>query len=127
MKAPAVRPRSRGKEATAPEGVASRAPTASHELRPRVVFVDDEIEVLRGLRTALHRERSRWDLEFVPSAAEALTVVEAGAVQVVVTDMRMPHMDGEALLRRLQDVHPHVVRIVLSGTAIRSPCSHFTS
>lgn len=85
--------------------------------RPRVIFVDDEPQILDGLRTSLRRERARWDLEFIGSGAAALAAIDAEPPDVIVTDMRMPEMDGAALLRLVHDRHPEVVRIVLSGEA----------
>jgi HD-like signal output (HDOD) protein/ActR/RegA family two-component response regulator len=83
----------------------------------RIVFVDDDERVLSGIKRSLRSQRDQWDMEFLPSAQEALTACANRPPDVVVTDLRMPGMDGEALLRRLADEHPHAVRIVLSGMA----------
>ena len=85
--------------------------------RPRILFVDDDVDVLDGLRMSLRRERRRWEVLFVGSGAEALDLVDREAVDVVVTDMRMPGLDGSELLKSLHHRHPAVVRIVLSGEA----------
>jgi putative nucleotidyltransferase with HDIG domain len=96
----------------------------------RVLFVDDEPHILEGLRDRLRRQREKWVMTFVGSGQEALAVLRAGPVDVIVTDMRMPQMDGATLLRRIQDDYPGVVRIVLSGhaeleTALRAvPVAH---
>lgn len=82
-----------------------------------VLFVDDELNVLEGLRTRLHRQRSKWDMIFVLSGKDALERMAQGDVDVLVTDMRMPEMDGVTLLKRAQEEFPRVVRIVLSGHA----------
>ncbi len=82
-----------------------------------VLFVDDELNVLEGLRTRLHRQRSKWEMVFVQSGREALERLAQGDVDVLVTDMRMPEMDGVTLLKRAQEEYPRVVRIVLSGHA----------
>ena len=58
--------------------------------RPIVLFVDDEPDVLAGVRTALRRERKRLDLRFAESGAEALEEIAIEDVAVVVSDMRMP-------------------------------------
>ena len=82
----------------------------------RVMFVDDEPGVLDGLRRMLRAQRTEWDMQFVTTGAEALMEMErSGAVDVVVTDMRMPGMDGAALLEQLRARHPLIVRILLSG------------
>ncbi len=83
--------------------------------RERVLFVDDEPRVLEGLRRMLRPMRDVWDMEFVGSGVEALAVVRATGVTVLITDMQMPDMDGEALLDAVTQVSPDTVRIVLTG------------
>lgn len=82
-----------------------------------VLFVDDEPDVLDGLRDALHADRKRWHMEFAVGGAEALAALERRPFQVMVTDLRMPTMDGVALLQAVRARHPGVTRIVLSGQA----------
>ena len=82
-----------------------------------ILFVDDEIAVLRGLELALRRERARWRLVFALGAAEALRELAAAPFDVIVTDLQMPGMDGVALLARVRDDHPGLKRVVLSGNA----------
>lgn len=81
----------------------------------RVLFVDDEPRVLDGIENMLFGEADDWDLLFATTGEQALAILDAGPVDVIVTDMRMPGMDGEELLHRVRDTHPSVVRIVLSG------------
>jgi len=81
----------------------------------RVLFVDDEPNVLSGLRRVLHGMRSEWEMTFVGSGAEALEALEREPHHVVVSDMRMPGMDGAQLLNEVLRRHPQIVRIVLSG------------
>ncbi|MEN0110627.1 MAG: response regulator [Planctomycetota bacterium] len=84
-------------------------------MKTRILFVDDEPNVLSGLRRMLRSERSAWDMAFCDGGAAALERLAAEPADVVVTDMRMPGMDGAELLRRVRDRHPDTVRIVLSG------------
>jgi HD-like signal output (HDOD) protein/ActR/RegA family two-component response regulator len=87
----------------------------------RILFVDDEEHVLDGLRNLFRRQRHVWNMVFVTSGEAALEVLEAGpSFDVIVSDMRMPGMDGATLLRRVKADHPGVVRIVLSGHAERA-------
>jgi putative nucleotidyltransferase with HDIG domain len=86
-------------------------------MKRRVLFVDDEPSVLAGLQRRLRKQRAKWDMEFVDGGEKALAVMAGAATDVIVSDMRMPGMDGVALLQRVQREHPHVVRIVLSGHA----------
>ena len=81
----------------------------------RILFVDDEPQILAGLQHRLRRQRAKWEMSFVESGEEALRLLVTERFDVIVTDMRMPKMDGAALLRKVQDEHPEVVRIVLSG------------
>lgn len=81
----------------------------------KVLFVDDEPRVLDGLRRALRKQREDWDMHFVTSAREAVDKFEQVPFDVVVSDVRMPGMDGPTLLRHVREEHPDAVRIVLSG------------
>lgn len=81
----------------------------------RILFVDDEPRVLEGLQRMLRPQRKEWEMEFADSGAQALTLLEAHPFDVIVTDMRMPEMDGAALLEQVQKRFPGVVRMVLSG------------
>jgi HD-like signal output (HDOD) protein/CheY-like chemotaxis protein len=82
-----------------------------------LLFVDDESRVLDGLRRMLISEQRGWQLHFAPSGREALELLERHVIDVVVTDMRMPEMDGAALLAEVSSRYPGTVRIVLSGHA----------
>jgi HD-like signal output (HDOD) protein/ActR/RegA family two-component response regulator len=81
----------------------------------RVLFVDDELKILEGLRRMLRAQRQEWEMAFAPSGEAALTLMEASPFDVIVSDMRMPGMDGAKLLARVREQYPHMVRIVLSG------------
>jgi HD-like signal output (HDOD) protein/CheY-like chemotaxis protein len=81
----------------------------------RVLFVDDEPKILEGLRRMLRPQRHEWEMAFAPGGEAALAMLEALPFDVIVSDMRMPGMDGATLLGRVREVHPEVVRIVLSG------------
>jgi HD-like signal output (HDOD) protein len=85
----------------------------------RLLFVDDEALVLNGLRRALHGMRQEWDMHFVESGAAALQALDQAAYDAIITDMRMPVMDGAQLLEQVKERHPDVIRIVLSGQSSR--------
>ena len=85
----------------------------------RVLFVDDEPNVLSGLRRMLHPMRREWDMHFAHGGAEALEALAAAPFDIVVADMRMPGIDGAALLAEVSRTHPRIMRIVLSGQANR--------
>jgi HD-like signal output (HDOD) protein len=81
----------------------------------RILFVDDEPKLLEGLQRMLRPQRKRWDMAFATSGAEALSILETGRFDIIVTDMRMPGMDGAQLLEHVQTRFPAVIRVVLSG------------
>ncbi|OGV72435.1 MAG: hypothetical protein A3K19_31195 [Lentisphaerae bacterium RIFOXYB12_FULL_65_16] len=81
----------------------------------RILFVDDETRILDGLRRMLRSMRNEWEMVFASSGEVAMAELAAAPFDVIVTDMRMPGMDGAALLQLAQKKHPDVVRIVLSG------------
>ena len=81
----------------------------------KILFVDDEPKVLEGLRRSLRTLRKEWTPDFANGAVEGLQMLESNNFDVVVTDLRMPGMDGFEFLRRATVQHPDVLRIVLSG------------
>jgi len=82
----------------------------------RILLVDDEINVLRALeRTFLDEE---YEVLTAPSGSEGLSILQdVSPVQVVVSDYRMPQMNGVDFLREVRRRWPDTVRIVLSGYA----------
>jgi len=80
-----------------------------------VLFVDEDPRVLQGLRRMLHGEARNWRMQFAGSGREALDHLDREAFDAVVTDWRMPDMDGAELLARVKERHPQAARIVLSG------------
>ena len=84
-------------------------------MKKQVLFVDDQPNVLAGLKRLLHGCRDEWEMTFVESGAEALARLQQRPYDVVVTDMKMPGMKGAELLTEVRHRHPQTVRIVLSG------------
>jgi len=85
----------------------------------RLLFVDDEPNILDGLRRMLRPLRNEWDMRFVSSGPAAIAQLAAQPADVLVTDMRMPGMDGDALLSEVRRLHPLTVRVVLTGHCTR--------
>jgi HD-like signal output (HDOD) protein/CheY-like chemotaxis protein len=81
----------------------------------RILFVDDEKNVLDGIRRMLHADRNRWQIEFAVGAEEGLRACETTSFDVVVSDMRMPGMDGATFLGRVRTLYPSTARLILSG------------
>jgi HD-like signal output (HDOD) protein len=90
-------------------------------MRPvkRVLFVDDDPRVLHGLQVGLRPQREHWQMAFAQGGPAGLEVLRAEPQDVVVTDMRMPGMDGAALLSAVMGAYPRVGRVVFSAYADR--------
>ena len=82
-----------------------------------ILFVDDEPNILAGLKRMLRSMRNDFDLQFAENGKEALAIMEKNEFDVVVSDMRMPGMDGAQLLIEIQERHPYSIRIMLTGQA----------
>jgi len=82
----------------------------------RVLFVDDDQNILDGIKRTLHSMRAEWQMAFSTSGEEALKKLEEREFDVIVTDMRMPGMTGSELLTEVLQRYPSMVRIILSGT-----------
>ncbi len=83
----------------------------------KIIFVDDEIKIIDGLKRMLHPMRKEWDMEFVDSGQKALDLFEKNHYDIIVSDMRMPETDGLTLLTKIAAKYPDTVRIILSGFA----------
>jgi len=81
----------------------------------RLLFVDDEPHVIEGLRRMMRRVRDQWEVHTALSGEEALKIMAVTPADVVVSDMRMPHMNGVELLNRIAKQYPEAVRLILSG------------
>jgi response regulator RpfG family c-di-GMP phosphodiesterase len=90
------------------------APDGAVTAGPPILLVDDEAAILDGLRRQLRR---RFTVHTASGGAEALRLLESQPVTVVVSDMRMPEMDGAAFLSQVRRHHPQIVRILLTGQA----------
>jgi putative nucleotidyltransferase with HDIG domain len=88
-------------------------------MRQRILFVDDEPQVLNGLRRMLWDMRERWEMHFAGSGAEALALLAELPMDVVITDARMPGMDGPTFLEEVRRNWPGTARMILSGHSDR--------
>ena len=84
-------------------------------MKKRLLFVDDEPNLLQGLRRMLRPMRHEWDMAFAESGQQALELLAQAPFDVVVTDMLMPGMNGVQLLTQVMEHYPHTIRLVLSG------------
>jgi len=81
----------------------------------RILFVDDDPNILDGIRRMLHSDRDRWEMEFALGGEAALQACASKSFDVVVSDMRMPAMDGATFLALMCERYPATARVVLSG------------
>ena len=80
-----------------------------------VLFVDDEEKILKSLKRSLTDEP--YETLFAESGKKALEIIRQEEVHVIVTDLRMPEMDGLELLGIVREEYPYIIRLVLSGYA----------
>jgi DNA-binding NtrC family response regulator len=81
----------------------------------KVLVVDDEESILKGIKLNLGR---KFDLTLANGPEEAQQLVRnEGPFAVVVSDMRMPVMDGASLMRKIKEEHPATLCILLTGHA----------
>jgi HD-like signal output (HDOD) protein len=92
-----------------------------------IVFVDDERELLDGLRARLYKHRSNWNMQFVESGEAALAIFEREPVDLIVSDVRMPGMDGGQLLTVVKQKWPEIIRIIVSGYSDPTQAVRLTS
>ncbi|MEM7305419.1 MAG: response regulator [Planctomycetota bacterium] len=85
------------------------------KIRPKLLLVDDEERVTQGLRVILRRD---FDVATANSGAEGLKqLAESGPFAVVVSDMRMPKMNGAEFLAYAKTLAPMTARVLLTGQA----------
>jgi HD-like signal output (HDOD) protein len=81
----------------------------------RLLFADDDPAALEQIRREISHARLPYDVVFVTAGSSALAALEGGEFDAIVSDLRMPGMDGAALLAQVRDQYPSVVRICMSG------------
>jgi len=84
--------------------------------RPSILFVDDEINVLDALKRSLRLQASYWDLAFETDPREAIAKVRHARVDVIVSDLDMPHLNGIEMIRTMRAYQPDAHYILLTGT-----------
>ncbi|MBI9088801.1 MAG: HDOD domain-containing protein [Desulfobacterium sp.] len=83
--------------------------------RKRILFVDDNKNLLEGLKRMLRGMRKSWKMRFAEGGEEALCILGGESFDIIVTDMRMPVMSGLELLEKVKVGYPHMARVILSG------------
>lgn len=88
--------------------------------RLRILFVDDEPRLLEGIVRLLRPMREQWEVVTAPGGVAGMALMERTPADVVVSDMRMPEMDGAQFLALVATRWPRSIRIILSGQSDRS-------
>ena len=80
-----------------------------------ILFVDDDAQLLQGLKRSLRKQLVGCDLYFANSGQEALEILPGAPISLIISDMRMPGMTGGQLLEIVSQKYPHIIRFILSG------------
>ena len=83
--------------------------------KTRILFVDDEPQVLKILQLSLRSFSAEWDMYFAPSGKDGLALLHQQPCDIVISDMRMPGMTGAEFLNEVMRLYPNTVRVILSG------------
>lgn len=81
----------------------------------KLLVVDDDPLILKGLKRSLHK--MKWDVKYALGGEEAIEIIKDFPADFIITDMKMPVINGAEVLRRVNEIRPSTVRIVLSGFA----------
>lgn len=84
-------------------------------MKTRIIFVDDDPMLLASTRRQLRRKLPDCDLLFFEKATEALNSMAESPADVVLSDLRMPEMDGAELLAQIAELYPDTVRLAWTG------------
>jgi putative nucleotidyltransferase with HDIG domain len=82
-----------------------------------IIFVDDDQDLLESMRTRLYKYRHDWTMLFFRDGVQAIDAFKEQPIDLIVSDIRMPGMDGGQLFTVLKERHPATIRIILSGYA----------
>jgi len=80
----------------------------------RIMIVDDEPNILNSLRRVLKRQED-WEIEIFDNVDDALKRAQTMTFEMVISDYRMPGMDGVEFLNAVRKVQPEAMRLILSG------------
>jgi len=81
----------------------------------RLMFVDDERSLLNAMARMLRPLEDRWQFIYVESASAALEVLSSMDIDVIISDMSMPGMNGQECLEIVREKFPEVTRVMMTG------------
>lgn len=82
---------------------------------PRILIVDDDPYVRASLRRMVRSAEPSWQVSTAKNGREAMNALDSELVDVLVTDLNMPEVDGFQLLQQAERSHPETIRIVHSS------------
>lgn len=82
-------------------------------MNQKIIFVDDEENILKSLKRDM--SMAGVEAEYFNSATAALEYLSRHQINIVVSDLKMPGMDGIAFLKEVQRSYPNIYRVLLSG------------
>lgn len=94
---------------------APKLEAAQPKARYRLLFIDDEPNVLKSLQRVFRQEN--YEILTAPEGRAALEILDAHPCHLMITDYKMPGMNGAELLREVKKRHPDTIRIMLTGQA----------
>lgn len=83
--------------------------------RKQIVFVDHDQHLLDSIQRRLRSQRKVWNCAFIADTTDALKYVAEKKPDLIISDLRMPRMDGAHFLHRVKEVSPQSVRMILTG------------
>ncbi len=85
-----------------------------------ILFVDSDANQRHSLQRSLHEQR-QWRLLFAENADQARALLDREPVDILVCETRLNGTSGSALLKQVQQSHPHISRLLFSGQTLREP------
>ena len=89
-------------------------------MKPRILFVDDEPNLLDSIQRQLRPMRDQWDLYFAENGRQAMELMRSTPCEVVVTDLFMPEQEGIETIMALRRQHPDTKVVAMSGGGYQS-------
>lgn len=86
-------------------------------MKKNILFVDDDENIISGIRRQLRPYRETWQLFFAENGSQALQIMQQNPIDLVISDMLMPEMRGDELFKKISHLYPGVIRVILSGYA----------
>lgn len=81
--------------------------------KPQILIVDDDINILKVIKKLLNKYN--LNLYTTDSPSEALKIIEGNQIDLIISDQRMPEMEGLQLLNKIKEISPGTLRILMSG------------